>query len=56
MKPEAKTKLLIFIFTLYFLDCFSLIFAKIRWELSEIHGTERLFIDEFCHDVEQPSP
>ena len=38
-----------------FLDCFSLIFVKIRWELSEIRGTERLFIDEFCHDVQQPS-
>ena len=39
-----------------FLDCFLLIFVKIRWELSEIHGTERLFIDEFGHDVQQPSP
>ena len=25
-------------------------------ELSGIHCTERLFIDEFDHDVQQPSP
>ena len=35
---------------------FSMISVKIRWELSEIHGTERLFIDEFGHDFQQPSP
>ena len=39
-----------------FLDCFTLTFVKIRWELSEIRGTERLFIDKFGHDVQQPSP
>ena len=33
-----------------------MIFVKIQWELSEIHGTERLFIDEFGHDAQQPSP
>ena len=44
MKRELK--FLIFIFTLYFLFvCFSVIFVKIQCELSEIRGTERLFID-----------
>ena len=28
----------------------------IRRELSEIRGTEMLFIDVFGHDVKQPSP
>ena len=32
-----------------------MLLAKIRCELSEIHGTERLFIDIFGHDVQQPS-
>ena len=39
-----------------FLDCFTLSFVKVRWELREIRGTERLFIDKFGHDVQQPSP
>ena len=43
-----------YIYTL-FLDCFTLSFVKILWELSEIRGTERLFIDKFGHDVQQPS-
>ena len=38
------------------LDCFSFSFVKIRWELSEIRGTEQLFIDKFGHDVQQLSP
>ena len=41
------------IYTL-FLDCFTLSFVKFRWELSEICGTERLFIDKFGHDAQQP--
>ena len=52
MKREAFN---FYIYTL-FLDWFSLIFVRNRWELSEIHGTERLFIDEFGNDVQQPSP
>ena len=44
-----------YIYTL-FLDCFSFSFVKIRWELSEIRGTERLIIDKFGHDFQQPSP
>ena len=37
-------------------DLFSVLFLKIRREISEIRGTERLFIDMFGHDVQQPSP
>ena len=44
-----------YIYTL-FLDCFSVLFVKIGCELSEIRGTERLFIDMFGHDDEQPTP
>ena len=44
-----------YIYTL-FLDYFTLSFVKIRWELSEIRSTKRLFIDKFGHDVQQPSP
>ena len=40
-------------FTL-FLDCFSVLFVKIRFKLCEIRGTKRLFIDTFGHDVQQP--
>ena len=37
-------------------DCFSFLFVKILWQLHEIRGTERLFIDKFDHDVQQPLP
>ena len=37
-------------------NCFAVLFVKMRCELSEIRGTERLFIDMFGHDVQQPSP
>ena len=43
------------IYTL-FLDCFTLSIVEILWELSEKRGTEMLFIDNFGHDVQQPSP
>ena len=45
MKVEKYTFNLI-IYTL-FLDCFSVLFVKFRCELSEIRGTERLFLDMF---------
>ena len=54
MKVEKYT-FNFYIYTL-FLDRFSFSFVKIRWELSEIRGTERLFIDKFGHDVQQRSP
>ena len=54
MKNEKVT------FNLYiytsFLDCFSVLFVKIRCELSDIRDTERLFSDKFGHDVQQPPP
>ena len=40
-----------YIYTL-FLNCFSVIFVKIRRELSEIRGAEMLFIEVFGHDVQ----
>ena len=54
MNVEKQT----FNFYIYtkFLDCFSFSFVMMRWELSEICGPERLFIDKFGHDVQQPSP
>ena len=33
---------------------FSVLFMKIRCELSKICGAEMLFIDMFGHDVQQP--
>ena len=41
-----------FYFYTLFLDCFSFSFVKIRWEISEIRGTEGLFIDKFGHAVQ----
>ena len=38
------------------LNCFSVLFVKIRRELSEIRGTEMLFINMFGHDAQQQSP
>ena len=35
---------------------FSMLFVKIRCEISETRGTESLFIDMFGHDIQQPSP
>ena len=52
MKREAFNS---YIYTLS-LGCFTLSFVKIRWELSEIRGTERLLIEKFGHGVQQPSP
>ena len=45
-----------FLYLHFFVDFFSVLFVKIRCEISEIRGTERLFIDMFGNDVQQPSP
>ena len=44
-----------YIYTL-FLECFSVLFVKIRCELSEIRGADRLFFEMCGHDVQQLSP
>ena len=43
-------------FNFYIYNLFLRLFLIVFRELSELCGTERLFIDKFGYDVQQPSP